>query len=397
MRIPRGPPRLLRVIWPFVAIVLLLAFLAGISMYTVWSVRAYVAGESIWAKGQKEAVYFLSLYAETGDENYHRRYRSAIAVPLGDLIARRALEASTPDVNVAQDGFLQGGNHPDDVGGMIWLFRNFSDVSYLAQAIEKWRATDSVIQELVDLADSIHSELGNGPVASSRVDALKAKIYRINQQITPLALAFSESLGEGSRSIKRLLTIANVFSASLLILIGVWLTRILLVQLQKFESELKTEKERAQITLASIGEAVISIDAHGCVEYMNPTAERLVARQVDDAQGRALPSMFGIVAEDDGMISQTLVEQVLAGHTVSSGLRPYLLMRGDSSPVPVSWVGTPLHSGAQTTGAVLVLHDMTQEQEYISRLAFQASHDALTGLANRRAFERRLEEALPQV
>ncbi|MDB5566614.1 MAG: domain S-box protein [Tardiphaga sp.] len=377
--------------------VLLQAFVAGISMNTLSSVRAYVAGESLWSKGQKEAVYALSLFTETGAEKYYRRYQSTIAVPLGDLKARRALEKRIPDLGAAYEGFLQGGNHPDDIDGMIWLFRYLGDVSYLAKAIETWRATDLVIQQLVDIAASIHSEVASGPVAPQRIDALKAKIYEINERTTPLAVAFSERLGEGSRSLQLILAVVNIFTAGLLILLGVWRTRNLLVQRQTFENALKAEKERAQITLASIGEAVISTDANGCVEYMNPTAEWLLARRVGDAQGKHLTSLIHIVDQDDGVDNKTLIGQALAGKTVNGGVHPHLLIRDDASSVPVSWVAAPLLIDAEAAGAVMVLHDMTREQEYISRLAYQASHDTLTGLANRREFERRLEEALPQV
>jgi diguanylate cyclase (GGDEF)-like protein len=394
MKNPRGTPHLLRSVWPLIAIVLLQALLAGISMDMLASVRAYVAGESLWSKGLTEAVYSLSLYSETGDEKYYRQYQSKIAVPVGDRMARLALEASVPDQKAAFDGFLQGRNHPDDIPDMIWLFRNFSDVSYLGKAIASWRDTDPLISELVGLGDAIHLEVAKGPVTRERVEALRAQIYQLSERAVPLAVAFSRDMGNGARSIKRLLTIANVFTAALLISIGIWRTRNLLIQRRRFQSELETEKERAQVTLASIGEAVISTDADGCVEYMNPTAERLVAKPIGEARGMRLSSLFRFVDQDDGRENNTAIAQVLAGEA-STGL--HSLIREDSSSVPVSWIGTPLHIDAETTGAVLVLHDMTQEQKYISGLAFQASHDSLTGLANRHEFERRLDEALPQI
>jgi hypothetical protein len=138
MRNSRGTPHLLRSVWPLIAIVLMQAFLAGISMEMLASVRAYVAGESLWSKGLTEAVYSLSLYSETGDEKYYHQYQSEMAVPVGDRVARQALEGSVPDLKAAFDGFRRGGNHPDDIPDMIWLFRNFSDVSYLAKAIASW-------------------------------------------------------------------------------------------------------------------------------------------------------------------------------------------------------------------------------------------------------------------
>ncbi len=392
---------MLRSVGPFTAIVLLQALLAGISMDTLTSVRAYVVGESLWSKGQKEAIYSLSLYVETGEEKYYRRYQSTISVPLGDRIARRALEQQRPDPQAAYDGFLQGGNHPEDIPGMIWLFRNFSEVRYLARAVQSWRETDAVIQELVDLADVIHADLARGTLGPMRMAARKAQIDDINERTTPLAVAFSQHLGVGSRAIKTLLMIANLMTAALLILLGSWRIGILLTQRQRFEYALKSEKERAQVTLSSIGEAVISTDARGCVDYMNPTAERLIATAAADAQGRGLSSLFRIVDPDNSADkddeADQLINQILAGKAVSAGIRSHLLIRGDASSVPVSWVATPLRRDAENSGTVLVLHDMTLEQEYLSRLAFQASHDELTGLANRREFERRLEEALPLI
>ncbi|CAN5481866.1 hypothetical protein BH11PSE4_BH11PSE4_03510 [soil metagenome] len=241
---PEGAPRLLRSVWPLLAIVLLQALLAAVSVETLSSVRAYVAGESLWSKGQKGAVYALSLYSETSDEKYYRQYLETVSVPLGDRIARRALERAVPDLEVASRGFRQGGNHPDDISGMIWLFRYFCDVGHLARAVDRWRDTDAVIDDLVNLGAEIHLEIVSGNVGADRVDFFKDQIYQINSRTTPLAVAFSESLGEGSRFIKHLLAVANLFTAALLILLGVLRTRTLLAQRQRFADQLKAERER---------------------------------------------------------------------------------------------------------------------------------------------------------
>ena len=76
-----------------------------------------------------------------------------------------------------------------------------------------------------------------------------------------------------------------------------------------------------------------------------------------------LSSLFRFADQEDGREDETAIAQVLAGKA-SAGL--HSLVREDSSSVPVSWIGTPLHIKAETAGAVLVLHDMTQEQKYIS-------------------------------
>ena len=149
--------RLLRLVSPFVAIVLLQAFLAGTSLSILSSVRAYVGGESLWSKGQKDAIHYLSLYGETGDDRYFEQYEKAIAIPLGDRAARIALEKKVPDIEAARAGFLQGGNHLEDVDGMIWLYRYFRELPPFKKAITHWINTDPMLDELIELAKQIQT------------------------------------------------------------------------------------------------------------------------------------------------------------------------------------------------------------------------------------------------
>lgn len=80
-----GTPRLLGIVWPFIAVVLFQALLGGVSLYMLSAVRGYVAGESLWSKGQKDAIYYLNLYADSHDEAIFNKYRNAIAVPQGGM------------------------------------------------------------------------------------------------------------------------------------------------------------------------------------------------------------------------------------------------------------------------------------------------------------------------
>lgn len=399
MRLSVAPANsgLWRLVWPFVALILAQVFLAVVSLDTLSSVRAYVGGEAMWSKGQKDAIYYLNRYAETGDELAYQRYQKAIAIPIGDRTARIALNQEPPDLDAAREGFLQGGIHPDDIDGVIWLYRNFREIGHLKRAVRDWIASDPAIQEVIDLAETIHADVGKGPLARETVERYKAQIDAINLHITPLAIAFSHSLGEGSRAIKIVLTVVNIFSATLLILLMVWHTRKLMTQRRRFEAALKAEKERAQITLASIGEAVISTDAHGKLDYMNPAAERLIGHAVADARGMPLASLFRIIDPTSRQDRDSLIEQGSPGPAPQTSARQQLLVRHDSSTIPVSLVCSPLNIDDDPAGAVFVFHDMTDEQALIGRLSWQASHDSLTGLANRREFEHRLETALNQL
>jgi diguanylate cyclase (GGDEF)-like protein/PAS domain S-box-containing protein len=390
----RGKHRLLRLVSPFVAVVLFQAFLAGLSLETVSSVRAYVGGEGLWSKGQKDAIHFISLYSQTGEEYFFDRFKAAIAVPLADRAARYALEQRAPDLNAARSGFAGGGNHPDDIPGMIALYRYFHNVPYMATAIGHWRETDPFLDQLASLGDAIHEEFSRASDISGRAEVREEQIELIDRRLAPITRAFSESLGEGSRSIKFLLTIANFLTAISLVMLIVWHTRKLVKQRSTFERALKIEKEQAQVTLASLGEAVISTNADGRLEYMNPMAERLTGCTTAEARESSSSLPFSIVDGVTGETNDRLVDQSLRKGVT---LDHQILVRRDSSEVAVSITGAPLHSDGKAAGAVLVLRDVTIEREFVARLSWQASHDALTGLANRREFEARLEKALDRL
>jgi diguanylate cyclase (GGDEF)-like protein/PAS domain S-box-containing protein len=389
-----GKHRLLRLVSPFVTVVLFQAFLAALSLQTLSSVRSYVGGEGRWSKGQKDAIHLLSLYSQTGEERFFDRFKWALAIPLSDRSARYALEQRPPDLNAARDGFIGGGNHPDDVPGMIWLFRYFQDVPYMAGAIGHWNDTDPFLDQLASLGDVIHEEFSSATGTPVHAEARKEQIDLIDRQLAPIATAFSESLGEGARSIKLVLTIANLLTAITLMFLVVWNTRKMMKQRSIFENALKVEKEQAQVTLASLGEAVISTDADGRLEYMNPMAERLTGCTTAEARGSPLSLLFSIADEVTGETNDQLVDRSLReGLTLDR----QLLVRHDSSEVAVSIIGAPLSSDGKAAGAVLVLRDVTIEREFVARLSWQASHDALTGLVNRHEFEARLGKALDKL
>lgn len=390
-------PRLLGLVWPFIVVVLLQAMLAGGSLYVLSAVRSYVGGESLWSKGQKDAIYYLTLYADSrADEDFHR-YEEAIAIPLGDREMRLALDQPDADIEAARQGILKGGNHPDDVTAIIWLYRNFHDFSYFERAIELWLVGDKYVMELIDVAARMRAGIGAGQAGAEQVLQWKSEIHAINEKVTPAAKAFSDALGEGSRALLRLLLVANLATASVLILLAFLRTRQQLMQRQEVENALDAERERAQITLASIGDGVITADTEGGISYLNPAAEQMTNWTLDKARGLPLASLFRIVDESSREEGMLLIEQILSGEIDGGREHSKLVLRHDGSSVPVTLVGAPIHRGGEITGVVLVLHDMTRERQYMARLSWQATHDALTGLTNRREFEYRLQMALERL
>ncbi|MCV4271759.1 EAL domain-containing protein [Pseudomonas capsici] len=396
MKQPRSlsKPRLLGIVWPFVAVALFQALLGCVSLYTLSAVRSYVVGESLWSKGQKDAIHYLGLYVDSHDERDFARYQQAIAIPQGGYALRQALNQPEPSLADAKKAILQGGNHPEDVGGIIWLYRNFHDFSYMEKAIYWWTMGDDYLARLDDLARTIRSRIAEGAVSPGEALQWHARINAINDAVTPVAKAFSDALGEASRFILWLLLIINPLTALVLILLALLRTRKLLEQRHIFAHALQLEKDRAQITLESIGDGVITTDVSGAIVYMNAAAEGLTHWRNSQAIGLPLAALFNLLDENDHKDSLTLMEHILSGQFKGGSVHCKLIQRLDGSTVMVNLVGSPIYSDGAVSGAVLVLHDMTRESQHLANLSWQAAHDALTGLVNRSEFEYRLERLL---
>jgi diguanylate cyclase (GGDEF)-like protein/PAS domain S-box-containing protein len=164
---------------------------------------------------------------------------------------------------------------------------------------------------------------------------------------------------------------------------------------KRAEAQIFEEKERAQVTLASIADAVITIDMAGCVEFMNPVAERLTGIDNERARGNALASVFAIVDDSTGLAIPDPVARALRERCIVKSEGNVVLRRRNDAPVAIDYSVAPiLDRLGELIGAVLVFQDMSRERQYAARLAHLASHDPLTGLVNRREFERRLSMML---
>jgi len=155
-------------------------------------------------------------------------------------------------------------------------------------------------------------------------------------------------------------------------------------------------RSQARRALESLSEALITTDADGRVDYMNPAAARLMAVVAEDVVGAPLDDLARVVDEADRKLLAEPVRQALSAGTPLNLGRRALLIRTPGGPermVELSAAPIRLETG-ETVGAVLLLHDVTEMRGLARQMSYQATHDALTGLVNRREFERRLHEAV---
>ena len=155
------------------------------------------------------------------------------------------------------------------------------------------------------------------------------------------------------------------------------------------------EKERAQVTLNSIGDAVVSTNFWGRVTYLNIVAERMTGWSQAQAQGRAVDDVFRLVhvATRDPIASPT-ARAIIEDRTVGLGA-DCMLVRGGGAELAVETSAAPIHDRlGGVIGAVMVTHDVTAARELSQKLARLALHDSLTDLPNRTLLNDRLDQAM---
>ena len=155
------------------------------------------------------------------------------------------------------------------------------------------------------------------------------------------------------------------------------------------------ERERAQVTLDSIGDGVISIDVAGNIIYLNPVAESMTGWSRSEAYGRPLPEVLRLI---DGDSREPAVNPLAMAilHNKTVGLSPHcVLIRRDGHESAIEDTAAPIHDRrGQVTGAVIVFHDVSKARAMSLRMSYLAQHDFLTELPNRMLLNDRLTQAI---
>ena len=168
-----------------------------------------------------------------------------------------------------------------------------------------------------------------------------------------------------------------------------------MAELRRLSEALYEQKERVEVTLRSIGDAVISVDSEMHVSYLNPVAERMLGWSLQDAEGKPLTAVLHLV---DSRTRALLPDPFLSSYEVdvraSSDIEAELQHRNGAF-IGVDFTASRMHGPlGELAGGVLTLRDVSAERSMSQRLSWEAAHDPLTGLINRREFTSRVESAL---
>ena len=227
------------IVWMFAGIVLSLLIIANFSLGMLSSVRAYVGGESLWSKAQKDAVFHLQNYARDHNPGEIALFRNNIDIPLGDHQARLEMDEPNPNLPVVRQGFLRGGIHPDDIDGMVSLYRRLKWVSYMQRAVLAWDAADQGIARLELAGGALQREVESANPHPAEVQRLLKEISAVNEQLTPIEIQFVNALSDASRATYQSLQLLLLAATPVLLILGIALSLRILQQKQRADDRLR--------------------------------------------------------------------------------------------------------------------------------------------------------------
>jgi len=178
---------------------------------------------------------------------------------------------------------------------------------------------------------------------------------------------------------------------------SVQLAKHTLAEQQNELDHLRDQQDRATTSLQAIGEAVITTDKDGKIDFINPVAEVLTGWSSADVIGRPVQQIFDIVSTKSHAKEPNPAEKCLQTQRVIVGEDDIALICKDGLQYAVDHVASPIRDrNDQFTGVVLVFRDVTERRRAVSKITWRATHDPLTGLLNRSEFETRLSKLIEQ-
>ncbi|MFN0317181.1 MAG: EAL domain-containing protein [Burkholderiales bacterium] len=163
------------------------------------------------------------------------------------------------------------------------------------------------------------------------------------------------------------------------------------------EEALFEERERAQVTLDSIGDAVVATDIQGYVTYLNRVAERLTGWGREDAMGRPLAEVFKIIDGATRRPAANPGQRAIEENGTVELAANSVLVRRDGFECAIEDSAAPIHGrDGRVAGAVIIFHDVSQSRATARKMTYLAQHDFLTGLPNRVLLTERLSQAIGQ-
>jgi diguanylate cyclase (GGDEF)-like protein/PAS domain S-box-containing protein len=379
--------RIVPVFAVFFCIVIVSLLLCLGAMEVLSAARGYMVGERLWSAARHDASYALALYGQTRDPAYYQQFRQALTVPQGDREARIEMDKPEYDYAKASAGLRQGGNHPDDIPGMIFLYRCCAEYYRFADALALWKQSDAYITRLERLGDDLHAEITSPAPSRRRVAALLEQARAVDADVKPLERAFDSTVDETVRWLKTTLAWTIYAIVSILVVCGVYLSSRVLTRVRRSERDYHLLVDAFTHT----ADGIMILDTARRIVAVNHAFSTITGYAPEEVLGTVLtrpktmkipgPPLFAVWAD---MRSTGRWEGEVWNVRKNGELYP---MRLSLSAVRDGQRGGVGHY-------VGVFNDISPNKANEVRLRHLATHDPLTGLPNRVEFERFCREAL---
>lgn len=264
-------------------------------------IRAFVHGEAIYSRSQKDAVFALQRYAITTDEADWRRYEEAMALPLAGGRAWRLLTSEDPDPDTVRAAIREAGHHPEDVGPVMWLFPFARWGREMQAAIEVGMETDTLVRRLDATARLLRAEVRGPGWSADRAMALLTGVYEINTTLSHLEDEFSDLMAAGTRRVSKWVLAGTSGAAFLLLGLGAAGSARLLRRMRRRENQFRSIIENTSDLVS-----ILDLDAR--VLYQSPAVERMLGYGRDELVGRAGFEM--IHPDDRPALERELIEHL---------------------------------------------------------------------------------------
>lgn len=376
-----------QIVWLLFVVTLLVLVMGYLQMQAMGAVRAYVAGESLWAKAQKDAVMELREYIHNSDEKNFEKVHEALRINLADKQARLALQEATPDKTVAYNALLAGGNHPEDIPSMIRLFVWFQNVYPMKQAIEIWADADQGIEQLRQLSYRIHRTRQNDPQRA--LAEFDFELNQLHHKLNELETAFSSVLSSGARWMKNVFIVTNIVLLTLALVVISLIARKILSDIDVTESYLRISESRFKALNDSNIIGILIWESNGDLSDANDASLDILGYSREELEAGKI-NWREITPEDSQLADENAMREIEATGSCTPFHKEYIHKSGRRIPV---FLGCALMDGAKDKGIAFVV-DRSHEKALEQDLKMMAHYDHLTGLANRSLYSDRLSTAI---
>jgi diguanylate cyclase (GGDEF)-like protein/PAS domain S-box-containing protein len=372
----------------FVAIIAAILATGAVGMNALSGIRAFVAGQANWSKAQKDAVFALARYLDTGDESHYRRFYALLAVPRGDRKARLAMARETPDPNAALQGFLEGLNSPADADDMVAVLVRFRETEHIQRALGIWERSDAVVDELEALGTVVHEDISAGRLTPDGRAAYELRLEKLNERAALLEDSFSGTLGQASRAFRTRLHLAVGAMTLLLVGLGIGASVFIARALKRRDSALTDSERRYRLLFERNLAGLYRTTLDGRILDCNSAFARILGYPSrEDVLKVSALDLYSDPGDRESFLARLSQQRVLVNFELC-------LRRRDGSPVWVLANESLIEESDAETVMDGSLIDITDRKRAEQQRWHQANHDALTDLPNRVLFNDRLSLAI---